>query len=66
MARHKCTHGQINCDHCLRAVIRRDGLAGVVCAFCERVGHTARYCQGNRIGRARLHGGRALKAEAAR
>ncbi len=55
----RCPHDKdpFGCDFCLRALIRRGGLANIVCAFCEGVGHTARYCHSNRIGRARMHGG---------
>lgn len=51
----ECEHrtNRDTCTACLRKLIRRMGAAGLVCALCDRVGHSARYCPQTSVGRVR-------------
>jgi hypothetical protein len=55
---HRIRRKDKRCTHCLVSEMRRLGVAGVCCALCDTVGHPAKYCPNNRIGRIRLFGAR--------
>lgn len=54
---HRHNMRTVPCIYCIRSYIRTAGSAGIMCALCDKVGHTARYCDQTSIGRMRARNG---------